>query len=299
MSEDAQFSSPACLLHEVERIAPPKSASWEDVKAWRKQQRDALIKARPQEPNERRLRSAAILEQVSAELRAISAALGSGAARLAEGAAAASSAAAISGATSAGGTGPGGASASADSAAGSSADGRWAAAASSATAASPAAASVVAPSAGGGLSARARPLVLGIYWPFRSEIDVRDLAHQHMEAGGIVALPVVVEKNAPVEFWRWRPEVPMARGLFNIPIPGERELVAPDVLIVPLVGFDRAGYRLGYGGGYYDRTLAASNPRPRTLAIAFAEAELETIYPQAHDIAMSRIITDRFAFDGH
>jgi 5-formyltetrahydrofolate cyclo-ligase len=106
-------------------------------------------------------------------------------------------------------------------------------------------------------------------------------------------LPVVVEKHAPVEFWRWRPEVPMSRGLFNIPIPAEREVVAPDVLIVPLVGFDGAGYRLGYGGGYYDRTLAASQPRPRTLGIAFAESELETIYPQAHDIPMSRIITDR------
>jgi 5-formyltetrahydrofolate cyclo-ligase len=220
-------------MREVERLAPPKSASWEDVKAWRKQQREALIKARPQDPNERRLRSAPILEQVTAELRAIGAAPRSAAARLAE---------------------------------------------------------------HGGPISSSLP-VLGIYWPFRSEIDVRDLAHRHSEAGGVVALPVVVEKNAPVEFWRWRPEVPMARGLFNIPIPGARELVAPDVLIVPLVGFDRAGYRLGYGGGYYDRTLAASHPRPRTLAIAFAEAELDTIHPQPHDIPMSRIITDRFAFD--
>lgn len=89
----------------------------------------------------------------------------------------------------------------------------------------------------------------------------------------------------------------MSRGLFNIPIPGESEVVAPEVLIVPLVGFDRQGYRLGYGGGYYDRTLASSQPRPRTLAIAFAEAEIETIYPQPHDLPMSRIITDRFAFD--
>jgi 5-formyltetrahydrofolate cyclo-ligase len=208
---EPEYSSPACSLREVERLAPPKSASWEDVKAWRKLQRDALIKARPQDPNERRLRSAPILERLSAELRP--------------------------------------------------------------------------------------QLVLGIYWPFRSEIDVRELAHRHIEAGGIVALPVVAEKNAAVQFWRWRPEVPMARGLFNIPIPAEREVVAPDVLIVPLVGFDRAGYRLGYGGGYYDRTLAATQPRPRTLAIAFAEAELETIHPQPHDIPMTRIITDRFAFD--
>jgi 5-formyltetrahydrofolate cyclo-ligase len=200
-------------MHEIEHLAPPKSASWEDVKAWRKQQREVLLKARVQDPNERRLRSAPVLEQLVAELRGAK--------------------------------------------------------------------------------------ILGIYWPFRGEIDVRDLAHRHIEAGGIAALPVVVEKNAAVEFWRWRPQVPMARGLFNIPIPGEREVVIPDVLIVPLVGFDREGFRLGYGGGYYDRTLAASRPRPLTIGVAFAEAELETIYPQPHDIPMNRIVTDRFAFAPH
>ena len=210
MSEN-EFSSPACLMHELERLAPPKSANWEDIKAWRKQQREALLKARVQDPNERKSRSAPILEQLAAEL--------------------------------------------------------------------------------------GHTRILGIYWPFRGEIDLRDLAHRHIDSGGIAALPVVVAKNAPVEFWRWRPELPMTRGLFNIPIPGERDVVAPDVLIAPLVGFDRAGYRLGYGGGYYDRTLAASHPRPRTIGIAFAEAELETIYPQPHDIPMSRIVTDRFAFD--
>ena len=210
--DPGELSSPACLMHEVERLAPPKSGSWEDVKAWRKLQREALIKARPQDPNERRLRSEPILKQLIAQL---------------------------SGAK-----------------------------------------------------------ILGIYWPFRGEIDVRELAHRHIEAGGVAALPVVIEKNAPVEFWRWQPDVPMTRGLYNIPIPGEREVVVPDVLIVPLVGFDRQGYRLGYGGGYYDRTLAASTPRPRTIGIAFAEAEIETTYPQAHDIPMSRIVTDRGEFEG-
>jgi 5-formyltetrahydrofolate cyclo-ligase len=256
--KDPEYSSPACLMHEVERLAPPKSTSWEDVKAWRKQQRDALTKARPQDPNECRLRSGPILEQLDAELRAIRSVPRSAAGRLAEGSASGSaSAGPVSSAIAVGST----------------------------------------EGAGAASAAVSRPTVLGIYWPFRGEIDVRDVAHQHIEAGGIVALPVVVEKSAPVQFWRWRPEVPMARGLFNIPIPGETEIVTPDVLIVPLLGFDRQGYRLGYGGGYYDRTLAATAPRPVTLAIAFAEAELETVYPQPHDIPMSRIITDRFAFD--
>jgi len=228
-SEDGSgdLSSPACLMHEVERLSPPKSSSEEDVRTWRKLQREALIKARPQDPNERQLRSVPILEQLGAELHAIRSAPRSPAQHAASG------------------------------------------------------------------TSTPPPLVLGIYWPFRGEIDVRELAHRHIEAGGIVALPVVIEKNAPIEFWRWRPEVPMARGLYNIPVPGEREVVAPDVLIVPLVGFDRQRYRLGYGGGYYDRTLAASTPRPRTIGIAFAEAELETTYPQAYDIPMDRIVTDR------
>jgi 5-formyltetrahydrofolate cyclo-ligase len=138
---------------------------------------------------------------------------------------------------------------------------------------------------------------VGIYWPFRGEIDVRDIAERHIQRGGIVALPVVVGKDMPVEFWRWQIGEPMARGMFNIPVPASRDPVKPDILIVPFVGFDRAGYRLGYGGGYYDRTLAVSDPRPRTLAIGFSEAELETTYPQWYDIPMSRIITEKFAFD--
>ena len=145
--------------------------------------------------------------------------------------------------------------------------------------------------------AATRGAVVGIYWPVRGEIDVRDIAQRHMQRDGVVALPVVVAKDSPVEFWRWQLEEPMTRGMFNIPIPVARDVVRPDILIVPLVGFDRAGYRLGYGGGYYDRTLSVANPRPRTLAIGFAEAELETIYPQPHDIPMSRIVTEKFAFD--
>jgi 5-formyltetrahydrofolate cyclo-ligase len=145
--------------------------------------------------------------------------------------------------------------------------------------------------------AATRGAVVGIYWPFRGEIDVRDIAQRHIQRGGVVALPVVVAKNSPVEFWRWQVEEPMTRGMFNIPIPVTRDAVRPDILIVPLVGFDRAGYRLGYGGGYYDRTLSVASPRPRTLAIGFSEAELETIYPQPHDIPMSRIVTEKFAFE--
>ena len=135
---------------------------------------------------------------------------------------------------------------------------------------------------------------LGVYWPIRGEIDLRDFARRHVEAGGVVGLPVVVQDAAPVEFWRWRPGVALKRGHWNIPVPPERDLVRPDVLVVPLVGFDAGCYRLGYGGGFYDRTLAAAAPRPHTIGIAFADAELNTIYPQPHDIPMDVIVTERF-----
>jgi 5-formyltetrahydrofolate cyclo-ligase len=88
--------------------------------------------------------------------------------------------------------------------------------------------------------------------------------------------------------------VAMKKGLWNIPIPPERDVVAPSLLVVPLVGFDRGRYRLGYGGGFYDRTLAAAQPRPRTIGIALADAELPTIYPQPHDIPMDVIVTNEF-----
>lgn len=134
--------------------------------------------------------------------------------------------------------------------------------------------------------------VLGIYWPIRGEIDVLDIAARHVEAGGVAALPVVTRKNAAVEFWRWQPHVKMTRGFWNIPVPAVADPVRPAVLIVPLVGFDAAGYRLGYGGGYYDRTIAALEPRPRCIGIGYSESVLSTIHPQPHDIPMNFIVTE-------
>jgi 5-formyltetrahydrofolate cyclo-ligase len=135
--------------------------------------------------------------------------------------------------------------------------------------------------------------VLGFYWPIRAEIDARDIATRHIEGGGIATLPVITRKNAPVEFWPWTPGMSMRRGFWNIPVPAVGEPVTPDALIIPLVGFDAACFRLGYGGGYYDRTLAALTPLPLRIGIGFAAAALATIHPQPHDIPMSMIVTDR------
>lgn len=133
---------------------------------------------------------------------------------------------------------------------------------------------------------------VGIYWPFRGEIDIRLLASRHAGSDTTFALPVVVEYGAPLEFHRWRPGDRLIPGVWNIPLPAVRHRVTPELLLVPLLGYDAAGYRLGYGGGFYDRTLAALHPRPRTVGIGYACAAMETIGPHAYDIPMDAIITE-------
>jgi 5-formyltetrahydrofolate cyclo-ligase len=136
---------------------------------------------------------------------------------------------------------------------------------------------------------------LGLYWPIRGEIDSRDIASRHVEAGGRVALPVVVTRGAPVEFWSWRLGEPLQKGLWNIPSPEKRDSVIPQALIVPLVGFDAQCYRLGYGGGYYDRTLAAlteQSARPFCVGLGYGMHRLDSIRPQPHDIPLDMIVTD-------
>ncbi|MGE3771281.1 MAG: 5-formyltetrahydrofolate cyclo-ligase [Gammaproteobacteria bacterium] len=138
---------------------------------------------------------------------------------------------------------------------------------------------------------------VGYYWPFKGEVDLHTCIKLLAERGAIGALPVVLAKGAPMVFRAWSPGQPLARGIWDIPIPAQDERVQPTLLLVPLVGFDRAGYRLGYGGGYYDRTLAALSPRPLTIGIGYACTRLDTIHPQAHDIALDRILTEEGWFD--
>ncbi len=139
----------------------------------------------------------------------------------------------------------------------------------------------------------ARPgRLIGMYWPFKGEYDPRPLARDLHQSGVALALPVVVGKAQPLVFRPWWPGAPMARGVWDIPVPAGGEPVQPDTLLVPLVGFDDAGYRLGYGGGFYDRTIAAMQPRPRTVGIGFACGRLPTVYPQPYDIRMDQVVTD-------
>ena len=134
--------------------------------------------------------------------------------------------------------------------------------------------------------------VVSVYWPFRGEPDLRGFMQQVVAHGGSCALPVVVEKGQPLAFRSWAEGEPLARGVWNIPIPAEGALVVPDVAIAPVVGFDPKCYRLGYGGGFFDRTLAALTPRPRVFGVGYELQALASIHPLAHDIAMQAIITE-------
>lgn len=138
-------------------------------------------------------------------------------------------------------------------------------------------------------------LRIGFYWPFKGEYDPRALARTLRDAGARVALPVVVERARPLAFREWWPGMRMAPGVWNIPVPAEGEWVQPDVLLVPLLGFDDSGYRLGYGGGYYDRTLAAMPAKPFAIGLGYEPSRLATIHPQPHDVPMDLIVTERRA----
>ena len=134
--------------------------------------------------------------------------------------------------------------------------------------------------------------IVSAYWPFRGEPDLRPLLSEVAKRGGRTALPVVVEKGRPLEFHLWQAGDPLSRGVWNIPIPAERNCVLPDIVLSPVVGYDAACYRLGYGGGFFDRTLAAMPARPRVIGLGYSAARLATIYPQLHDIPMDLIVTE-------
>ena len=136
------------------------------------------------------------------------------------------------------------------------------------------------------------PGLLGFYWPFKGEYDPRPVVQQLHEKGVALALPVVVEKAAPLIFRPWFPGARLMAGVWNIPVPAEGDAVLPDTLLVPLVGYDRQNFRLGYGGGFYDRTLAAMPRRARTVGVGFGLGSLDTIHPQSYDIPMDVIITE-------
>lgn len=134
--------------------------------------------------------------------------------------------------------------------------------------------------------------IIGGYWPLRGEPDLRDWMIGAVKRGGRIALPVVIQKGWPLEYRIWLPGDPLEHSAGTIPAPSRGPAVRPDIVVAPVVGFDEAHYRLGYGSGSIDRTLAAMPRKPIAIGVGYREARIETIHPQPHDIAMDVVLTD-------
>jgi len=135
-------------------------------------------------------------------------------------------------------------------------------------------------------------MAVGFYWPYRGEVDPRFTIHRLREEGARVALPVVVQKSAPLQFREWWPGVRTSLGALNLPVPEGTDVMKPEALLIPPLGFDDRGYRLGYGGGYFDRTLAVMAPEPLKIGLAFDLSRIPTIKPQPHDVPMDFVVTE-------
>lgn len=139
-------------------------------------------------------------------------------------------------------------------------------------------------------------MTVGIYWPYQGEIDPRHAMRHFRAKGATAALPEVVRKAHPLQFRHWWPGANMTRGAYDIPLPLDTAVVVPQALIMPPVGFDPKGFRLGYGGGFYDRTLASIAPRPLTIGVAYELSRVDSIRPQEYDLAMDFVVTERGIF---
>ncbi len=137
------------------------------------------------------------------------------------------------------------------------------------------------------------PGVVSFYWPFGGEFDARKLMARLGDQGWVLSLPVILERNTPMIFHSWTPDCPMVPGkIWGIPVPAGGTLVEPDIVLAPLVGFDAAKFRLGQGGGYFDRTLGGMARRPIAIGVGYELGAMHTIHPQPFDVPMDVIVTN-------
>lgn len=137
--------------------------------------------------------------------------------------------------------------------------------------------------------------VFSAYWPMKTELDVRPLMFSLFNRGFTVSLPVVSGKDEPLLFRRWEPDARLVEGPYGTEQPDEKyETVTPTVLLLPLLAFDRYGGRLGYGGGFYDRTvnLLRRTGNPVVIGAAFSEQEIEVVPLEDTDEKMNFILTE-------
>lgn len=131
------------------------------------------------------------------------------------------------------------------------------------------------------------------YWPIRDEIDCRPALANLIAAGRSVCLPVVLGDEQPLQFRRWSKDAALEPAGFGAMAPGaEAEIVVPDVIIVPVLAFDAKGTRLGYGKGFYDRTIANLDTKPTLFGYAYSVQELDHIPADAHDVGLDMVVTE-------
>ena len=141
---------------------------------------------------------------------------------------------------------------------------------------------------------------IGAYWPIHGEFDALPALHRWKEDGELldlpeprrIGLPVMDKVHKTLEFHAWYPGCPMEDDAFGIPKPKDTPTFMPTLLFVPCVGYSYGGYRLGYGGGFYDRTLAALSPRPFTVGLGYHIGYVEDFEPELHDIPLDAILCD-------
>jgi 5,10-methenyltetrahydrofolate synthetase len=134
---------------------------------------------------------------------------------------------------------------------------------------------------------------LAFCWPIKGEYDARHLARTLRARGALTALPVVVAPRTPLAFREWHPGVALAKGPLDIPYPVNSQQLTPDAVLLPMNGWDQQGYRLGYGAGFFDRTLASLPKKPLVIGVSYELAKLQTIHPQSWDLPMDYVVTER------
>ena len=142
--------------------------------------------------------------------------------------------------------------------------------------------------------------VIGAYWPIKGEFDPLPALHRWKEDGELldeplrrrIGLPVIDKVTKTLTFHVWYPGCPMEEDAYGIPKPKDTDVIQPTLLFVPCVGYGPGGYRLGYGGGFYDRTLATLQPKPFTVGLGFTQGFVDDLEPEPHDIPLNAILND-------
>lgn len=135
--------------------------------------------------------------------------------------------------------------------------------------------------------------IVAVYWPIRDEMDTRKLLGKLVDDGTTTCLPVVTADDQPLIFRQWDGQSPLDVAGFGTMAPGpDAPLVTPNIILMPLAGFDATGHRLGYGKGFYDRTIAALSPRPTLIGYGFSTQQVDAIPAAPHDVKMDMMISE-------